>query len=1365
MDQVISKHKAIHPGAYVKQNIIPKGMTVTKAAKLLGVGRPALSNFLNGNADLSPEMALRLERTFLADSETLIELQARFDLIEETMEKESVVSGVYAPELAEINAVDIQRWAEENIRARQELSALLRRLVHSTGRELTHVDFPAYDNAEDRGLDGTIETAIPTPWIPGGKSGWQLTCRADIGKKAEDDYARGMKLVPKQEWSKTTFVFVVARNWRRKLKWAKEKTEIGHWKDVRAYDAGDLEQWLEQSAPAQVWFAERLGKLTAGFRSIEQCWREWSDVCKQPLSPQLFDSSVELHAENFKDWLAKEPVDPFVVAADSREEALAFLRCMARSCDTNDPRPDHRMVVFDTPEVLQHVTSGVRLPFVAVISTTKAEKKIAGLYRRCHCVIIRPSNSEYDDPDIVLDRLDFLDFHKALESMGYTYNEIVRLARKSGCSLTILRRCLSNIPEVKKPSWAGDAEIARKLIPATMVGAWNSAAPGDRAAVQRLSRRDDYTILEENVAELLKLKDAPLWSAGDCRGVVSRIDALFGIASFVTKTDLDNFLAVAKDVLCENDTATNMTPEYGLLAKPPQSAPSYSEALRRGIRETLILLAVYGNRLFYKGLGFDAEAEVAAFVKELLIPFNQDRILSCGTALPDFAEAAPEVVLSLIETDLRKREPVICELMKTPGHSILSHPIRTPFLWALQVLAWNSRRFPRVVGTLAEICEMSGDESEDNWSPKTKETLGSLFCSWMPQTAATLDQRVKVLEVLYRSHPSLAWSICIGQLDGAITLGPNYRPRWRDDGQKSPQKNPEDERQESLRQAVDLLLNWNVFDEEMLGDVIERLPKFNKARQLRIWDLIGNWANSHPSDAAKASLRQRIQACARLRHEREESIAHPQKELQALKELLPNDLIPRHEWLFTSEWVDLPPVDAGDVEFDDDEIEQRLYEMRIRALRETWEERGYEGVTGLLKKNESTSDLIGELMAVILTARDDASEFFQSCLHPATACNSRAHRSCLTGFVRKSDADLVKALIDETERFNRPGQFTTFLMCMPFAVSTWRRLDGKPSDLREAYWKKVEPRTWRDSPTEEINESVGELLAVGRAIAAFRAAFVAWDRLETSLLIRLLKALPAAASDESRNNPMIDAHNISIVFDELDRRKGVNVEEKALLEYSYLEWLESSKHGIPNIEKHIAASPELFAQVIGYVYKRADGGEDPPGLWSGDLERQQEVARKAQILLNRIRYIPGTDKSGNIDAEELGGWIRAVRSWSERHDRALVGDHKIGALLARAPDEDGVWPCRAVCEALQLIESEEVGQGFIVGALNRRGVYMRGKGGEKEREHAEHYRRWSDELVYEYPYVADLLEHVARIYDKEAKMEDAESEIWQRFSL
>ena len=157
-------------------------------------------------------------------------------------------------------------------------------------------------------------------------------------------------------------------------------------------------------------------------------------------------------------------------------------------------------------------------------------------------------------------------------------------------------------------------------------------------------------------------------------------------------------------------------------------------------------------------------------------------------------------------------------------------------------------------------------------------------------------------------------------------------------------------------------------------------------------------------------------------------------------------------------------------------------------------------------------------------------------------------------------------------------------------------------------------------------------------------------------------------------------YDISEAFDELDKRTGVTVEEKAQLEYAHFMLLDRSEHGIPNLEKQIAMSPELYALMI---FKRADGGEDPPGSRFGDPERRSAINGMVLRLLDRIRRIPGTDDNGNINADELKTWLGEFRLLCARRGRAKIGDHMIGQLLARAPaDDDGVWPCRPVCEAL-----------------------------------------------------------------------------------
>jgi addiction module HigA family antidote len=61
-----------HPGTLIRAAVIPTGMSVTKAAQLMAVGRPALSNLLNGNATLSGDMATRLAKAFKFPLEDLM---------------------------------------------------------------------------------------------------------------------------------------------------------------------------------------------------------------------------------------------------------------------------------------------------------------------------------------------------------------------------------------------------------------------------------------------------------------------------------------------------------------------------------------------------------------------------------------------------------------------------------------------------------------------------------------------------------------------------------------------------------------------------------------------------------------------------------------------------------------------------------------------------------------------------------------------------------------------------------------------------------------------------------------------------------------------------------------------------------------------------------------------------------------------------------------------------------------------------------------------------------------------------------------------------------------------------------------------
>jgi len=74
-------HNPPHPGKVLRTLCIePLGLSVTEAAKGLGVSRKTLSCILNGRAGISPEMAVRLSIAFDTTAESWLSQQAQYDI-------------------------------------------------------------------------------------------------------------------------------------------------------------------------------------------------------------------------------------------------------------------------------------------------------------------------------------------------------------------------------------------------------------------------------------------------------------------------------------------------------------------------------------------------------------------------------------------------------------------------------------------------------------------------------------------------------------------------------------------------------------------------------------------------------------------------------------------------------------------------------------------------------------------------------------------------------------------------------------------------------------------------------------------------------------------------------------------------------------------------------------------------------------------------------------------------------------------------------------------------------------------------------------------------------------------------------------
>ena len=83
-----------HPGDFIRTEVIEGlELNVTRAAEILGVRRATLSSLLNGNAALSAEMALRIEKAFDISMDMLLRMQAWYDASQMRARESEVKAG------------------------------------------------------------------------------------------------------------------------------------------------------------------------------------------------------------------------------------------------------------------------------------------------------------------------------------------------------------------------------------------------------------------------------------------------------------------------------------------------------------------------------------------------------------------------------------------------------------------------------------------------------------------------------------------------------------------------------------------------------------------------------------------------------------------------------------------------------------------------------------------------------------------------------------------------------------------------------------------------------------------------------------------------------------------------------------------------------------------------------------------------------------------------------------------------------------------------------------------------------------------------------------------------------------------------
>jgi hypothetical protein len=1250
-----------------------------------------------------------------------------------------------------INSTDLEGWAKRRD-CQENLPSVIRQLIRATISNIKYISFPAGDSIVYSGWDGILESLEETEYIPKGLSGWEIGTNQYIKKKAKEDYQKRKQDTLDLNPSQAVYIFVTPRIWAQKNKWVDEKKKEKFWRDVRVYDARDLEEWLEQAPAVGAWLARHIGKYPENVLSLKDWWEQWSIITKLPLIPELVLGGRKDEIDKIKSWLTSNP-SYISVQSLTTDEAIAFLSAVILTLPENEKEYFFsRSLVVDDQNSFRHITTTCKKGLILIPIFEDIE--IIASYSNHHIFIPLSPDNTVSKEKIVLPWIGKEEFISSLEKMGLSKEDAEKYSRDTARSLSVLRRKLSGVSN--QPEWA-KSDKAREVLPALLVGKWDEYKQGDKEIVSEIAKLSYDTYIASLKKWLFK-PDPPILKIGEIWRLTSSLDAFFALSSFLTSSDLENFKNVSFKVLKEIDPSLELEPEKRWMASVYGKISKYSKELREGIAQTLVLIAVFGDKV-NSGRGLDLPYNSQTWVDNLVweILNNADWKLwySLYDILPLIAEASPSSFLNAVENSLSQNPPPIMGMFSEIEDTFTSHSTHPHLLWALEGLAWDPNLLGRVTLILGKLARMDPGGKLAN---RPINSLKSIFLLWLPQTFANLEQRLKTLDLLIDKEPKIAWDLLINLLPRAHDIGSyNPKPRWRQFSEKVENRVTTKEYLEGIIGVLDRVLKNIGANGGRWCEVMEYFSNLPSQHREKVFKKLSESINS--INEGKLELWNKLrEILSRHRSFPDAEWALSERELVEIEKLYnklePKDTITRFQWLFDDWWPKLP---EGIVESDYKKLEEITKQKRKDAIQSIKNDLGINGLIELAIRTKNPQ-FVGTALAEFSLV-DKEEEFLFSLLDS----DDQKKILFIQAYIWQKSFNNGEAYIEKVtndalcRNWSLEGVVNLFL-ALSQKRRVWDILKNFDVQIQQRYWEKVNPSFFDSSPEDKLY-ALEQLVAVKRYFIALKTATMFKKEISPKFIAELLKKAALEKSIDDFN--IISFWDIEELFKIFDQSKEVDNDEIAQLEWLYLPILASVGSCRPPKMLHqgLSNKPEFFAEVIKYVYKPKNENIDEE---EEELpkELKEERARHAYKLLNTWETVPGSDDSGRIDYQKLESWINKARNLCRETDRLEICDNHIGQVLAHSmPDKDGNWPPEEVCRIIDETESKELEAGFMIGIYNKRGVVTKSinEGGKQERSLAEQYKKYSERISIQYPKTSAILKKITEDYENEARREDEEA--------
>ncbi|MHB1179195.1 MAG: hypothetical protein ACYCZO_12785, partial [Daejeonella sp.] len=859
----------------------------------------------------------------------------------------------------------------------------------------------------------------------------------------------------------------------------------------------------------------------------------------------------------------------------------------------------------------------------------------------------------------------------------------------------------------------------------------NDEFAGDREVIAKLypAGYEQYKIVMKRWS---LLEDRPVSQTINHWQIVSAYDLLFVLGKYMTEENIRLFTTVVKEVTQEINPALELERKQRFAAALYDKQSKYSPRLKKGMMETLALIAVNG-----KEAGIHTTLDLTNWadrlVGELLAKSELEHWQSIESRIDLLAEASPSAFLTAVEGMVRHHPARITQLFDDSDFDMFSPIYFTHILYALESIAWDPRFFARITLLLADLCKLKGKAT----SNRAFTSLKALFLWWMPQTYTDLEIRKQVFTMLMDKRAEIAFRLLTDVSPHVSNIGHHsHKPIWR------------------LRDEFEQRVNGAVYYQGLdftCSGLITMAGK-NPVRWKAVLKLADDYTGDLRSrildaalsvefdvegrDVLRRSLKEMIGMHSESKGRTAWNLSKPdlQKLTAVYEGLITND-VERYGWYFDVEALE----NRRTTKLSYEKISELSRKKRGQVMEQMLTTCGLEAVLKMAS-GAKYPFYIGIALAGNQTVDDEA--IFA---HIDEGGNLE---KVFQGFVMESHnrfgLSWVVKRVEQYAHVYTAEALVHFYHSIEATPVLWELLDQGEQHMKDLYWSGVNRRYHPWFHRDHHEAFVRYLTRYGRFATAINSMHDV-GRVSDQLIVEVMNGYMSKDNKEED----VKIHSGSYMFGKMMKRLIKNNTEKEIL--VGLQWqyfLALDQEGDPELVaalyEDLCTNPSNFAQLVYFKWK-PDQGDFEEDFAKAGKESVMGRGRNANDVLEKWRRLPGMNEDGSCDFGILNAYFSKAIELCGEKNRKKRGLYELGERLGRANFATAEWPHPQVCTIIDSYDSEDLCRGFYMGYQNRGGIRVTSGGYNKEQaaKNIAYLRTTAERLLISYPVTAKVVNEIA----------------------